>query len=484
MNNLNQYPADDNQKELYKKFPSTHYLSNPMNVIHSLAWCTFWRRNMHRFVRDYLKLSLYVYQELAIYLMGISNFICIIASRNDAKSFIIALYACCRCILYPGTKFRIGSATKKQAKLIVSDKILDELCEWSKPLKAEIADWSTSENNIFVKFKNGSKITVFVANDNARGLRSNAICREEFRQIDKKIEDSVISPFQTVRNQPYMLNSYYGENPVLQEDPVDVYISSSWIDNGAWIWDIVDQAYTGMQKHNGSVLLTFDETTISGGYAVDYRKAALGDMSDENTLQDQVRVQIRNKAALYVMRTVYNALKNATGVKYVFEGAGLTKTGVDKVISDVRRFGKPTVAGDYALISQFNAFAGYQGTTPTVTGISEAVMKEIHDTGLMGMYNGTILTEIPNQYDLTTLTDDGENFKTLIPAGIGFVMPAGGRSPIHTVTRGGLTSISGTDITTGQLISRMDLEIGAMVEEGHEYMVGLISDTKLGSFDK
>lgn len=57
-------------------------------------------------------------------------------------------------------------------------------------------------------------------------------------------------------------------------------------------------------------------TTISGGYAVDYRKAALGDMSDENTLQDQVRVQIRNKAALYVMRTVYNALKNATGVKY------------------------------------------------------------------------------------------------------------------------------------------------------------------------
>lgn len=99
MNNLSQYPADDNQKELYKKFPSTHYLSNPANVIHSLAWCTFWRRNMHRFVRDYLKLSLYVYQELAIYLMGISNFICIIASRNDAKSFIIALYACCRCIL-------------------------------------------------------------------------------------------------------------------------------------------------------------------------------------------------------------------------------------------------------------------------------------------------------------------------------------------------------------------------------------------------
>lgn len=254
------YPADENQLNLYKKFPSTHYLSNPNNVLHIMAWCTFWRRNMHLFVRDYLKISLYVYQQLSIYLMGISNFICIIASRNDAKSFIVALYACCRCILYPGTKFRIGSATKGQAKLIVSEKILGELCEWSPVLRDEIREWSTSENKIFVRFKNGSIITVFVANENARGLRSNAVIREEFRQIDKKIEDSVVSPFQTVRNQPYMLNPFYGENIVLQEDPVDIYISSSWLDNGHWMWGIVDQAYEGMLKYNGSILLTFDES--------------------------------------------------------------------------------------------------------------------------------------------------------------------------------------------------------------------------------
>lgn len=259
MSNHN-FPADENQLNLYKKFPSTHYLSNPNNVLHMMAWCTFWRRNMHLFVRDYLKISLYVYQQLSIYLMGISNFICIIASRNDAKSFIVALYACCRCILYPGTKFRIGSATKGQAKLIVSEKILGELCEWSPVLRDEIREWSTSENKIFVRFKNGSIITVFVANENARGLRSNAVIREEFRQIDKKIEDSVVSPFQTVRNQPYMLNPFYGENIVLQEDPVDIYISSSWLDNGHWMWGIVDQAYEGMLKYNGSILLTFDES--------------------------------------------------------------------------------------------------------------------------------------------------------------------------------------------------------------------------------
>lgn len=220
-------------------------------------------------------------------------------------------------------------------------------------------------------------------------------------------------------------------------------------------------------------------TTISGGYAVDYRKAALGDMSDENELQEQVRTQIRNKAAKYVVDTVYNAVKNATGVKYFFEGAGLTKTGVDGVIAKVRRFGKPTVSGDYALISQFNGFAGYQGVTPTVNGISEAVMNEIHNTGLMGMYNGAVLSEIPNAYDLTTLNKDGDNFDTLLPAGLGFVIPSGTTSPIYTVTRGGLTSFSGNDVTTGQMMTRFDLEVGALVAPGREYEIAVIHDTNL-----
>ena len=222
-------------------------------------------------------------------------------------------------------------------------------------------------------------------------------------------------------------------------------------------------------------------TTISGGYAVDYRKAALGDMSDENELQNQVRTQIRNKAALYVVTTISKAIKNATGVHYSFEGANLTKTGVDGVITKVRRFGKPTIAGDYALISQFNGFAGYQGVAPNVTGISEAVMKEIHDTGLMGMYNGSVLTEIPNPYDLTSLNKTNDNFDTLLPAGLGFVVPTGGQSPIYTITRGGLTSFSGNDVTSGTMITRYDLEVGALVAPKREYEIGLLHDTNLDS---
>lgn len=369
------YPADENQLNLYKKFPSTHYLSNPNNVLHMIAWCTFWRRNMHLFVRDYLKISLYVYQQLSIYLMGISNFICIIASRNDAKSFIIALYACCRCILYPGTKFRIGSATLKQAKLIVSDKIIDELREWSKPLRDEIEDWSTSDNNIFVKFKNGSKITVFVCNENARGLRSNNIVREEFRQIDKKIEDSVISPFQTVRNQPYMLNPFYGENKVLQEDPVDIYISSSWVDDGHWMWGIADQAFEGMLKHNGSILLTFDESIT-----LKHHLKTLKQMMREKRKQDPVtwkieflNLRVRDSLSSYF---TYSMLMKRQISKHVF----YPRNALDFRSGKKNKYAIPKLDNEIRVISNDIAFvAGDQNDNSVyscIRGIPESITYE------------------------------------------------------------------------------------------------------------
>ena len=58
-------------------------------------------------------------------------------------------------------------------------------------------------------------------------------------------------------------------------------------------------------------------------------------------------------------------------------------------------------------------------------------------------------------------------------------MPTGGKSPIYTVTRGGLTSFSGNDVTTGQSITRYDLEVGALVAPNREYEIGIIADKKL-----
>lgn len=253
--------ADDRQAELYKRFSSDTFLGNETNVDHFIQWVTFFRRNLHRFAIDYLGLKLHLYQVVMLFLMGIYHFIVVIASRASAKSWVIALYACCQCILYPNSLIVLSSATKGQSKLLVSEKIQKELMRDSPMLRKEILRIKDNQNEVIVYFRNHSTITVVPASENGRGYRSNVIVREEFRQIKKFIDDSILSPFQIIRQTPYMKDPYYVNVPELQEETIDIYISSSWFDDGQhWMWSIVDQAYEDMLNGKPSCLLAFDES--------------------------------------------------------------------------------------------------------------------------------------------------------------------------------------------------------------------------------
>ena len=223
--------------------------------------------------------------------------------------------------------------------------------------------------------------------------------------------------------------------------------------------------------------------TVSGGYAVDYRRVALGDMSKENEGMEQVRIDIRNKAMRAIVLKIYEAIHNATGVKYAFENAGLTKAGVDGVLTKIRRFGRPTVIGDYAILSQFTPWAGYVGQINgnTITGISDQIINELAQNGLLGMYNGAVLAEIENPYDETALNAAGDDFETMLPAGLGFIVPTGAKSPIATYTRGGLTSFTGNNVKNGKIETRFDLEVGADLAKGQEYKIGMFLDSNISS---
>lgn len=224
--------------------------------------------------------------------------------------------------------------------------------------------------------------------------------------------------------------------------------------------------------------------TVSGGYKVNYREIALGDFQNENALMGEVQTAIRNKATLYVIETVYKAIESATGVKYFYEAAGLAKTGVDELLTKIRRYGKPNVNGDYAVLAQFLPWIGYSGTigTASITGVSQKVLDEIANTGLVGTYNGAVLAEIPNGYNYNKLTTDGTNYDTLLPAGLAFVTPAapaGNVAPIQTFSIGGLTSMSGSSVATAEQLVRYDLSIAAGVARTDA--VGIIHDTNLDS---
>lgn len=253
--------ADERQASVYKMFPHDNLMNDPKFVDHFMQWVTFFRRNLHRFALDYLGIKLHPYQCLMLYLMGVSRFFVVVACRAAAKSFVIALYACCKCILYPHSRIVLASASRGQSKLLVSEKIQNELMSMSPALCKEISSIKDNQNEVVVSFRNHSSIIVVTANDNARGHRSTVIVREEFRQIKKFVDDSILSPFQIIRQAPYMLDDYYSNIESLQEESVDIYISSSWFDDGQnWMWQIVDQAYSGMMKGDGSYLLAFDES--------------------------------------------------------------------------------------------------------------------------------------------------------------------------------------------------------------------------------
>lgn len=309
--------ADDRQKELYKRFASDSFLGNEKTLYNFIDWITFFRRNLHRFATDYLGIKLHWYQAIMLYLMGINNFIVVVASRASAKSFISALYACIRCILYPNSMIVLASSTKGQSKLLVSEKIQKELMNMSPRLRREIRKIKDNQNEVIVFFKNNSTITVVPASENGRGYRSTAIIREEFRQIKKFIDDSILSPFQIVRQAPYLKDEYYSDVPELQEENVDIYISSSWYDNGNWMWGIVDQAFEDMMTGKDSCLLAFDESV-----AIKHKIKTMRYFQTEKKKQDPMTWQLEflntrlkeNRHAFFT----YNLLQQNQNSKQVF----------------------------------------------------------------------------------------------------------------------------------------------------------------------
>jgi len=132
------------------------------------SWVTFYRLNPSYFVEHYMGITLYPYQRYWINLMVRSTEFVGIASRASAKSWLIAVYAIARCILYPGTIVALASQTKAQAGLIISTKcrVLHDLYP---NIQRETTNIVTNQNKWEMTFKNGSIINVVVSGEGGRG---------------------------------------------------------------------------------------------------------------------------------------------------------------------------------------------------------------------------------------------------------------------------------------------------------------------------
>lgn len=213
--------------------------------------------------------------------------------------------------------------------------------------------------------------------------------------------------------------------------------------------------------------------TISGGFVIDYRRVAAGDMSGEARGMESVRRDIMNKATLYVLKKIYNSVKNATGVKYFAEAAGIPATSIDPVITKVRRHGRPSILGSYANVSQLAQTI----TVGNILIMSEKALEELRKIGYLGEYKGAAVREVPAGIDYGTIKDG--DFATVYPEGLVLIVPTGVNSPVKSWVRGGLTSLTGNDVATGHVLTRFDLEVAADVAKGHEHKIGLYNNTTL-----
>lgn len=239
--------------------PLTGWLESGRHQRSFMEWNSFFRRNPQLFAKYYLGLKLFPYQQIILWALFHADNAIIEAARAAAKSFILAVYIVIRCILYPGTHVIIASSTRQQAALIISEKILKELCSMSPMLRREILSSKVNQVETSIAFRNGSVAEIVTLSDTARGHRAHVIVIDEGRNIldDGEVVKKVIIPFLISRQPEFARLPEYNGREEFIEEPVQIQISSS-TDDQHWLSKESVQAMRGMLAGDGSVFFALD----------------------------------------------------------------------------------------------------------------------------------------------------------------------------------------------------------------------------------
>ena len=219
--------------------------------------------------------------------------------------------------------------------------------------------------------------------------------------------------------------------------------------------------------------------TISSGMVIDYREVASGNF--DGTIAEeaaQVQIDMNNKGIAYVLGVLKNSLsQNKQYVKnYAEYSDAPTKQAVDGMIKKIRKIGKVTILGDYSVLSAICDWNGYKTVgSDNIPFYTAEQVTEIARAGLNGFYNGCALVELTNPYNYTKPLADKTGFETYYADDELYFTASGTNSPLHIFRRGGITTMTGTDVETGTIKTRFDMELGADVTKGREFEIGMLA---------
>ena len=141
-------------------------------------WVAYYRKRIDRFIEDFYGIKLKLFQKIVLLMMNSRDMSVFIGSRGLSKTYLTALFASAKCILYPGITVVTASKTRKQGQLILG-KIKDIFMVDSPLFKNEVEDIRMNQYDSEIIFKNGSKIFVASFNENSRGYRAQVIVIDE-----------------------------------------------------------------------------------------------------------------------------------------------------------------------------------------------------------------------------------------------------------------------------------------------------------------
>ena len=165
-NNFNKYAGSSNLFKAPKVMTKEKDVSEDWEY-KLIDWTTFYRRNIHRFIQHYFQIDLYWYQIIWIYFMSICESFVTVASRAAAKSWLIAVLAYARGVLYPNSEIVIVAASMKQAAIIFGK--MARLKDDYPNIAREIKDFSDTQNNCKCVLHNGTTVKVVACQESGRG---------------------------------------------------------------------------------------------------------------------------------------------------------------------------------------------------------------------------------------------------------------------------------------------------------------------------
>lgn len=239
-----------------------------------MKWIGFYREHIDVFIEDYLEVKLKLFQKIILVMMDCNLYFLFLAARGIGKSYVIALFCCARCILYPGTKIVVSSGSRQQGNIVLEKIMSGEIYGMSPNLAREIKDSRITAQDSHINFYNRSKIEVVASNEFARGKRSNILIIDEFRLVDKETIRDILQPFNAVPRQPKYLNK--PEYAHLVESNKEIYMSSAGY-KSHWSYDFF-LMYVNF-------FLTRDDYFVC---ALPYQLAILEGIADKRDLENKI----------------------------------------------------------------------------------------------------------------------------------------------------------------------------------------------------